>query len=154
MRNSTKGFLGILVVCAVLAPGMARANCAIRNGRVTLAIHKQDDQASDGMRAFFIKTNSHEPVESHVLSTRPAGILRSIDIFPEMMDGNLDVYKHGIGVHLWLQDNASLPATIVVALRQRCAEVFELWGDSDLNWPAIDYRPEKPGDGQPGTDNN
>jgi hypothetical protein len=155
------GALGILAACAVLMAGTAAraAYCddtnpksPMRSGQVTLRLHAnaKENTADDGMRSYFVQTDSDGQVEGHVISANPKNAVRSIDVFDQWLDGNLDLYKHGIGIHLYIEDKAKLPATIVVDLRQRCALRFYLYGEgstiNDLNYPSLrSHPPDSPG---------
>jgi hypothetical protein len=95
-----------------------------RSTQITLNSSDFVDESRDQMRSF-IATGSLGNVEAAVLSSTPRGIVGSFSAIPQMsrVDRRYGEQLEGIAITVSFRNGAG-PATVVVSLRQVCAQYF------------------------------
>ena len=95
-----------------------------RSAQITLNARDFVDQRHDEMRSF-VATGSVGNVAVRVVSSTPHGIVREVAASPELsrVSPNYGEQLKGIAIVVSLRNRAP-PATVVLDLRQVCAEYF------------------------------
>ena len=95
-----------------------------RSAQITLNSGDFVDESGDEMRSF-VATGSLGKVDAAVVSSTPGGIVRRVTAIPEVSRFS-PLYGEqlkGIAIDVSLKSGAG-PATVVLSLRQVCAEYF------------------------------
>ena len=120
---------GLLVLCCPWA--LSAAPCdeydpagPSHSARITLNSNDFVDQRRDEMRSF-VATGSIGRVDAAIVSSTPPGIVRGVSAIPEVsrMSPLYGEQLKGIAITVSLRSRAG-PATVVLNLRQVCAEYF------------------------------
>ncbi len=92
--------------------------------RITLDATDLVDRSGDEMRSF-VATGSLGKVDATVVSSTPPGIVRDVSAVPQVSHLSPDYGEQlkGIAVSVHLR-RSSKPATVVLRLRQVCAQYF------------------------------
>jgi len=123
------GGAGLLLVCCPSV--LSAAPCdeydpagPVRSARITLNSGDFVDQRRDEMRSF-VATGSIGRVDAATISSTPPGIVRGVSAVPEVsrMSPLYGEKLKGIAITVSLSSRAG-PATVVLNLRQVCAEYF------------------------------
>jgi hypothetical protein len=95
-----------------------------RSAQITLDARDFVDQRHDEMRSF-VATGSMGKVAVRVVSSTPRGIVREVSANPELsrVSPHYGEQLKGIAITVSLRNRAP-PATVVLNLRQVCAEYF------------------------------
>ncbi len=120
---------GLLILCWPAA--LSAAPCdeydptgPSRSAQITLNSSDLVDESRDEMRSF-IATGSLGKVEARIVSSAPPGIARAVSAVPQVsrFSPGYGEQLKGIAVAVSLR-NRPRPATVVVNLRQVCAQYF------------------------------
>ena len=120
---------GLFVLC--LPSALSAAPCdeydpasPARSAQITLDARDFIDQRYDEMRSF-VATGSIGKVAVRVVSSTPRGIVREVSAVPGLshVSPNYGEQLKGIAIVVSLRNRAP-PATVVLNLRQVCAEYF------------------------------
>jgi hypothetical protein len=97
---------------------------ASKSGRITLSSSDFVDQRRDEMRSF-IATGSIGKVDVAIVTSTPQGIVRDVSAVPQVSRAspNYGEQLKGIAIAVSLRRGAQ-PATVILNLRQVCAEYF------------------------------
>jgi hypothetical protein len=127
--TAAAGGAGLFILCcpaALLAAPCDQYDPAgpTRSAQITLNSSDFVDERRDEMRSF-IATGSIGKVDVRVVSSTPGGIVRGVSAIPEVsrFSPYYGEQLKGIAIAVALRSGAQ-PATVVLNLRQVCAEYF------------------------------
>jgi hypothetical protein len=130
-RRSTRAACAAGLFALGLPSALSAAPCdeyeptgPARSAQITLNARDFVDQRYDEMRSF-VATGSIGKVAVGVVSSTPRGIVRGVSASPELsrVSPNYGEQLKGIAIVVSLRNRAP-PATVVLNLRQVCAEYF------------------------------